>query len=101
MDSLTVVKDILKSVSHHPARPKLVIGFALETENHGQNAKKKLAAKGCDWIILNDAVAMHAAQNKITLISDTQSLELPLISKDSVATRLAEQIVKHFTRENP
>jgi len=88
--------DILKSVSHHPARPKLVVGFALETENHLANAHAKLAAKQCDWILLNDASAMHADENKITLLSGTKRLEWPPISKDSVAQRLTEEIVKHF-----
>src|SRR4029077_17668097 len=47
--------DILATIAHLKAkRPKLVIGFAAETENVAANAKAKLAAKGCDWILAND-----------------------------------------------
>jgi len=93
--------DILKSVSHLSARPKLVVGFALETENHLGNARAKLAAKKCDWILLNDAAAMHADENRITLLYGTKSLDWPSISKDSVAQRLTEEIVKHFANGEP
>ena len=47
--------DILATVAHRKAkRPKLVIGFAAETENVVEHAKAKLARKGCDWILAND-----------------------------------------------
>jgi len=93
--------DILKSVSDHPTRPKLVIGFALETENHLANARAKLVAKQCDWILLNDAAAMHTDENRITLLSGAKSIEWPTISKDFVAQRLTEEIVKHFANGEP
>jgi phosphopantothenoylcysteine decarboxylase/phosphopantothenate--cysteine ligase len=93
--------DILKSVSAHPQRPELVIGFALESENLIENAHTKLGAKNCDWIIANDASAMDSNQNKITLLSAYETLEWPLLSKDSVGQRLAEKIVKHFANGEP
>ena len=47
--------DILNYVSkHNSLRPKLVIGFAAETNNIQENAQKKLDEKNCDWIIAND-----------------------------------------------
>ena len=47
--------DIINYVSNHNSlRPKLVIGFAAETNNIKNNAKKKLMEKNCDWIIAND-----------------------------------------------
>ena len=47
--------DILSNISNHNSlRPKLVIGFAAETNNLSENAKKKLIEKNCDWIIAND-----------------------------------------------
>jgi phosphopantothenoylcysteine decarboxylase/phosphopantothenate--cysteine ligase len=47
--------DILATISKLPeSRPALVIGFAAETENLIENAKAKLARKGCDWIVAND-----------------------------------------------
>ena len=53
--NLTLVKtpDVLQQVSLNKYRPKKVIGFALESENYLQNAKKKLLEKKCDYIILN------------------------------------------------
>ncbi len=53
--SLTENPDILSTIAHRKSqRPKLVIGFAAETENVAANAKDKLARKGCDWILAND-----------------------------------------------
>ena len=53
--SLVENPDILATIAHDKSRrPKLVIGFAAETENVIENAKAKLARKGCDWIIAND-----------------------------------------------
>ena len=53
--SLTENPDILSTIAHRKAqRPRLVIGFAAETENVAANAKEKLARKGCDWILAND-----------------------------------------------
>ena len=52
------IPDILKTVAHAKSkRPKLVVGFAAETENVIENAKAKLAAKGCDLIVANDVSA--------------------------------------------
>ena len=48
-------KDILGNISkHNRLRPKIVIGFAAETNNLDANARKKLNEKNCDWIIAND-----------------------------------------------
>ena len=93
--------DILKSVSAHSARPPLVIGFALETENLLVNARAKLVAKNCNWILANDVAAMHADASKITLLSSAKTLEWPVISKYSVAIRLIEEIVNHFANGEP
>ena len=51
--TLTLVEnpDILATLARSPQRPKLIIGFAAETENVIENAKAKLARKGCDWKI--------------------------------------------------
>ena len=57
-------------------RPKLVIGFAAETENVVDNAKAKLARKGCDWIVANDVSpptgVMGGDRNTITLVTRIQ-----------------------------
>src|SRR5437588_858412 len=53
--ALTENPDILAGLSRHPtARPKLVIGFAAETQDLLANAVAKRIAKGCDWIVAND-----------------------------------------------
>ncbi|HWU48948.1 MAG TPA: bifunctional phosphopantothenoylcysteine decarboxylase/phosphopantothenate--cysteine ligase CoaBC, partial [Asticcacaulis sp.] len=71
--SLTLVKnpDILESVSKHlDARPRLVIGFAAETQRLEDYAKAKLASKGCDAIIANDVSSgvFGATENRATLV---------------------------------
>lgn len=89
--------DILHAVSTATQRPRLVIGFALESENLITNAKEKLARKGCDWLLANDISAMHSGENKITLLRGNEAVEWPLISKESVGLRLAEEITKHIS----
>ncbi len=89
--------DILKFVGTHSQRPKLVIGFALESENQLENAAAKLVDKNTDWILANDISAMNSGENRINLLSRTETVEWPLISKESVGLRLAEKIAKHFS----
>jgi phosphopantothenoylcysteine decarboxylase/phosphopantothenate--cysteine ligase len=93
--------DVLKTTAQHPMRPKLVIGFALESDNHLAHAREKLARKGADWLVLNDASAMQSHENRITLLRGTDAVEWPTLSKESVAHRLADEIVNHFAKENP
>ena len=52
--NLTENPDILASLAKHPNRPKLLIGFAAETEKIVEHAQAKLTKKGCDWIVAND-----------------------------------------------
>jgi phosphopantothenoylcysteine decarboxylase/phosphopantothenate--cysteine ligase len=77
-------------------RPRLVIGFAAETENLVDNARRKLAAKGCDWIIANDVGAgtgtFGGSSNTVHLVSDGGVEDWPTLTKDEVAERLAERI---------
>jgi phosphopantothenoylcysteine decarboxylase/phosphopantothenate--cysteine ligase len=54
--NLTENPDILASLATHANRPKLLIGFAAETEKIVEHAQTKLAKKGCDWIVANDGV---------------------------------------------
>lgn len=70
--ALTLVQnpDILAHLCRAPARPQLVVGFAAETDNHAENAARKMAAKGCDWLVLNDVAGggvFGADDNSITL----------------------------------
>ena len=89
--------DILRDVGNlKDDRPSLVIGFAAETEDLHKNAETKFKKKGCDWIIANDVSAttgyMGGDENKICLISAKQTEDWPLMSKKSVAKKLAAKI---------
>jgi phosphopantothenoylcysteine decarboxylase/phosphopantothenate--cysteine ligase len=89
--------DILHEVSNlREKRPSLVIGFAAETSDLIKNAETKLIKKNCDWIIANDVSTdtgiMGGDQNKISIISEKQKEDWPLMSKTLVATKLAAKI---------
>ena len=90
--------DILAHLSTHPThRPKLVIGFAAETEMVEQNAQGKLARKGCDWMIANDVSngwTFGKDDNQITLIRHGHEDRWPRMSKVEIATRLVQEIHK-------
>lgn len=106
--SLVLVEnpDILAELSHHAtARPKLVIGFAAETENLVVNAAAKRVAKGCDWIIANDVSTnaqgksiMGSDSNRVHLLSEAGAESWPLLSKREVAQRLTAKIAEFFGR---
>ena len=94
-------KDILSHVSNlKQDRPKLVIGFAAESENILENASTKRGKKGCDWIVANDVSVgsgvMGGKSNKVSLISETNTENWPDMSKENVAERLVEKILKHL-----
>ncbi len=96
--------DILATVARAGnARPRLVIGFAAETENVIAQGRAKRAAKGCDWIVANDVSAATGVfggdNNTVHLITgdgDKATESWPLLSKDAVAARLADAIARHF-----
>jgi len=94
-------KDILSHVSNlKQNRPKLVIGFAAESENILENARTKRLKKGCDWIVANDVSVgsgvMGGKSNKVSLISEMNTENWPKMSKENVAKRLIEKILKHL-----
>ncbi len=91
--------DILKRVSNAgEGRPRLVVGFAAETNDVVENATAKRARKGCDWIIANDVSPdtgiMGGSENAVVLISDDGAEEWPRMGKDAVAYRLAQKIAE-------
>jgi len=101
--SLTLVEnpDILKTIaSRGPMRPALVIGFAAETENVVEFAKKKRKAKGCDWIVANDVSekggAMGGDRNAVHLITAQGSESWPVMDKTEVARKLMERAAQHL-----
>ncbi len=91
--------DILKRVSNaKEGRPRLVVGFAAETNDVVENATAKRTRKGCDWIIANDVSPdtgiMGGSENAVVLISDDGAEEWPRMGKDAVADRLAQKIAE-------
>jgi phosphopantothenoylcysteine decarboxylase / phosphopantothenate---cysteine ligase len=95
--TLTENPDILSTIAHRKTgRPRLVIGFAAETDDLIANAKSKLAKKGCDWILANDVSPatgiMGGDSNKIDLITTSGVESWPPQSKDDVARTLIERI---------
>ena len=89
--------DILSAVAHRKARrPKLVIGFAAETERVVEHAQAKLARKGCDWILANDVSPetgiMGGDSNTIHLVTRSGVEHWPPQSKSEVAAVLIQRI---------
>ena len=99
MPALSLIEnpDILSTIAHRKsARPRLVIGFAAETENLIPNAKDKLKRKGCDWIIANDVSlesgVMGGDVNKVHIVTESGVESWPPQSKDDVARALVGRI---------
>jgi phosphopantothenoylcysteine decarboxylase / phosphopantothenate---cysteine ligase len=89
--------DILSTIAHRKsARPRLVIGFAAETNDVIANAQAKLAKKGCDWILANDVSpgegVFGGERNTIHLIDAAGVENWPALSKREVGERLAQRI---------
>ncbi|MBP1887814.1 bifunctional phosphopantothenoylcysteine decarboxylase/phosphopantothenate--cysteine ligase CoaBC [Sinorhizobium mexicanum] len=88
--------DILKTIGHHPSRPKLVIGFAAETENVAENGRAKLERKGADYILANDVSPatgiMGGDRNRVKLIGRNGVEDWPDMDKEDVAAKLAARI---------
>jgi phosphopantothenoylcysteine synthetase/decarboxylase len=86
--------DILAGLSRSPRRPRLVIGFAAETEQVIDHAKAKLARKGADWIVANDVSGdvMGGERNAVHLVTATGVKSWSDAPKDAVASRLAARI---------
>ena len=99
--NLTENKDILASVSKlKKNRPKIVMGFAAETENILENAKSKLMKKGCDFIVANDVSlgtqTMGGNENTAIIVSENDVETLPKMSKRALAKILVEKISRSF-----
>jgi phosphopantothenoylcysteine decarboxylase/phosphopantothenate--cysteine ligase len=97
--ALTENPDILSTVAHRKAkRPRLVIGFAAETENVVAHAKEKLARKGCDWILANDVSPqtgiMGGDDNTVHLVTADGVESWPPQSKENVAQALIGRIAE-------
>ena len=98
--ALTFVEnpDILATLSASgPQRPRLVIGFAAETDHVEEHARAKLARKGCDWIIANDVTqpgVMGGGENAVLLITRDGTERWDRAAKDQVAGQIAARIAE-------
>ncbi len=94
--------DILKNISNHNSlRPRLVIGFAAETDNLVFNAKKKLIEKNCDWLIANDVsnntIGFNSDYNEVKIFYKNNKIEkIPKISKSLLAEKIVERLVSEL-----
>ncbi len=90
--------DILSTIAHGAKRPRLVIGFAAETDDVIANAKTKLAKKNADWIVANDVSpstgTMGGDKNTVHLITAKGHEDWPELDKKDVGTRLAARIAE-------
>jgi phosphopantothenoylcysteine decarboxylase/phosphopantothenate--cysteine ligase len=93
--------DILTHISKAGARrPRLVVGFAAETENVVANARAKLTKKGCDWVLANDVSPATGTfggdHNTLHLVTKDGVEDWPTLTKLEVAARLAERVSRHL-----
>ena len=100
--TMTENPDILRTVGHHEKRPKLVIGFAAETNDLIANATAKLNRKGADFIVANDVSTetgiggsqgvMGGDRNRVRIVSHDGVEDWPELSKSETAKRIAELV---------
>jgi phosphopantothenoylcysteine decarboxylase/phosphopantothenate--cysteine ligase len=92
--------DILATIAAGPQRPRLVVGFAAETQDMARHAEQKRLRKGADWIVANDVSPatgiMGGSANAVTLVTAEGMESWPMLPKDEVARRLAERIAHAF-----
>ena len=96
--------DILNYVSkHNSLRPKLVIGFAAETNDLEKNAKKKLTEKNCDWIIANDisnkSIGFNSNFNEVSIFYKNNKIEdekLIMKNKSEISDEIVNRVIKQL-----
>ena len=94
--------DILGHISNHNSlRPKLVVGFAAETNSLKKNSLKKLSEKNCDWIIANNIsendIGFESDFNKVSIYYKNNSEEnLPKMKKSSLANEIVNRIISQL-----
>jgi phosphopantothenoylcysteine decarboxylase/phosphopantothenate--cysteine ligase len=90
--------DILATLGGHPDRPRLLIGFAAETNDVAANARAKLASKKADWILANDVSGnvMGGSHNRIHLVTNHGVEDWPEAAKEDVARHLISRIAQEL-----
>jgi phosphopantothenoylcysteine decarboxylase/phosphopantothenate--cysteine ligase len=98
--------DILATIAQRGNdRPALVVGFAAETEDVVENARRKRLRKRCDWILANDVSpgtgTFGGDRNTIHLVDADGTEDWPVMTKYEVAQRIAERIARHLGVSSP
>ena len=90
--------DILTTLGNHPDRPRLLIGFAAETNDVVANARTKLSSKKADWILANDVSGdvMGGSHNRIHLVANDGVEDWPEAAKEDVARHLITRIAQEL-----
>ncbi|MDB3949244.1 bifunctional phosphopantothenoylcysteine decarboxylase/phosphopantothenate--cysteine ligase CoaBC [Candidatus Pelagibacter sp.] len=96
--------DILNYISkHNSLRPKLVIGFAAETNNIQENAQKKLIEKNCDWIIANDvsdnSIGFDSDFNEVSIFYKDKEIKdekLAMKKKSEISEEIIDRVIKQL-----
>lgn len=100
---LTENSDILATLSKSDNRPKLVVGFAAETENLIENAKAKLAKKGCDMILANDVSGgriFGGDETHVHCVTADGATDWGVLSKTAVANELTNRIIQSLQTDS-
>jgi len=96
--------DILNYVSkHNSLRPKLVIGFAAETNDVQENAQKKLIEKNCDWIIANDvsneSIGFDSNFNEVSIFykdKEIKNEKLTMKKKSEISEEIIDRVIEQL-----
>jgi phosphopantothenoylcysteine decarboxylase/phosphopantothenate--cysteine ligase len=90
--------DILAALADHPDRPRLLVGFAAETDDVVANAAAKRTAKRADWIVANDVSGdvMGGSHNRVHLVTAAGIEDWPEAAKDEVARHLIDRIAEEM-----
>jgi len=96
--------DILATIARHAKRPRIVVGFAAETEKVTEHATLKLKKKACDLIVANDVSrdsgVFGGDRNRVHLVASSGIESWPEMSKAEVAGRLMERLAQMLSPEN-
>jgi phosphopantothenoylcysteine decarboxylase/phosphopantothenate--cysteine ligase len=92
--------DILAALAKHPLRPRLLVGFAAETDDLLANAATKRERKGVDWIVANDVSGdvMGGSHNHVHLVTAGGTEDWDRLPKDQVASRLIDRIARELAQ---
>lgn len=102
---LALNPDIVRTIAASgPHRPRLVVGFAAETESLEENAEAKRESKGCDWIVANsvaDGAIFGADDTAALLLGYGETQRWDALSKQELARRLTQNVARYFSSSSP